>query len=497
MPPLNPRSLAFALLSAGSLASCAPAADAVPRRIDTIVLVSLDTTRADRIGGAFGNSRGLTPNLDGFAAEGASFTNAWAVSNLTSMSHGSLFTSRFPSEIGRPGGDFHLDGSVPTLAGILGVYGWQTAAMTSGGHLNRQFGLDRGFGWYEHTGFQGSLWHTVPAALDWLDTARKPGPAFLFVHGYDAHTPYMAPAPFGRAFTDRGYTGTAGPEALASRLGTELIFGSYLFHADAMLGFLIRRNRPRIWDVKAQQAVEAEAEAVSKRKSKDVAAFSEADAAYVRDVYDGAIAYQDAMFGELVQGLQSRGLYAHAAIVVLADHGESLGEQGRFGHGEWLVPEELHVPLIVRVPGSEPRVIDAPVSLLDVLPTVLELADAQPPAGARGQSLLPWLRGEIGPEQAQRFAEGNLGQTTAADEVGQLLVEGIHPESTYFADVIANADLAGPAFRGEGAAEAVSARGAYRAALLAWHSALERPLAAAPASKEAIEEMKKNGYFTP
>ncbi|GDX83468.1 hypothetical protein LBMAG42_52790 [Deltaproteobacteria bacterium] len=491
----HPRALALVLTAL--LAACAPPADPDPTRIDTIILVSLDTTRADRIGGAFGNTRGLTPNLDAFAAGAVSFTNAWAVANLTSMSHGAVFTSRYPSEVGRPGGDFHLDGRAPTLAGILGVYGWQTAAFTSGGHLSRQFGLDRDFGWFQHTPFQGSMWHTVPAALTWQDSTRKPGPAFLFVHGYDAHTPYMAPAPFGRAYTDRAYAGTAGPDALATRLGSELIFGPHLFHAEGMLGFLVKRNRPRIWDAAARAAVEEEAAAVAKRRPGEVVSFTDADVAYVREVYDGAIAYQDAMFGELVEGLERRGVLAHAAIVVFGDHGESLGEHGRFGHGEWLGSEELHVPLLVRIPGGSGRAVAAPVSLLDVLPTVIELADATLPAQARGQSLLPWLQGATGPEHPTRFAEGNLGQQTVLDAAGQLLVEGIRPESTWYSDIIGNADLAGPAFRGEGAAADVSSRAAYRTALLAWHDTMDRPSFAEPASKEAVEEMKKNGYFTP
>lgn len=496
MPPLRPRALALVLVTTGVLGACAPAADPDPTRIDTILLVSLDTTRADRLGGPFGNTAGLTPNLDAFAADAVSFSNAWTVANLTSMAHGAVFTSRYPSEVGRPGGDLHLDGRVPTLAGILSLYGWQTAAVTAGGHLSRQFGLDRGFAWFQHTAVQGSLWHTVPAALAWLDTTRAPGPAFVFVHGYDAHTPYMAPAPFGRAYADRGYRGTAGPDALATRLGTELIFDTHLFRVEGMLGFLVKRNRPRIWDDSAREALEHEAGAAAARRKGEVVAFSEADEAYVRDVYDGAIAYQDAMFGELMEGLERRGARLHTAVVVFADHGESLGENGRFGHGESLAAEELHVPLLVRVPGGTARTVAAPVSLLDVLPTVLELANTTPPAEARGQSLVPWLWGETGPEHPMRFAEGNLGQQTALNAAGQLFVEGMRPESPWYSEIIASADLAGPAFRGEGAPADVAEREPYRAALLAWHGELNRPNFAEPASRAAVEEMKQNGYFT-
>lgn len=489
------RPATFALLATSCAA--APAADPDPSRIDLIVMVSMDTTRADRMGGAFGNTRGLTPNLDLFAKEAVSFTDTWAVANLTSMSHAAIFTSRYASEVGRPGGDFHLEGNAPTLAGILGIYGWQTAAVTAGGHLARQFGLDRDFDWYQYTPAVGSFWHTVPAAFDWLDHERKPGPAFLFVHGYDSHTPYMAPAPFGRAWTDPAYTGIGGPRATASALSVELAFDEHLFLSEGMLGYLVRRRQPRIWDDAARIAARQEGERVARESPHEIIPLTASDTAYVADIYDGAVAYGDAMFGELVQGLKSRGLYDHTAIVVLSDHGESLGEAGRFGHGESVDPRELHVPLYIRLPGGQARVVGEPVSLLDVMPTVLTLAGAVLPALGQGNSLVPWLSGAAGPSHAVRFAEGNLGQQTISDEAGQLIIEGIHPGSPYFADAIGNADLAGPAFRGTGLAENPAGRAEYRAAILAWQAGLERPKFLQPASSGAVEEMKKHGYFTP
>lgn len=474
-----------------------PAVDADPTRIDRVIMVSMDTTRADRMGGPFGNTRGLTPNLDAFAADSVSFTNTWAVANLTSMSHAAIFTSRYPSELGRSGGEFHLDGTVPTLAGILGLYGWHTAAITSGAHLTRQFGLDRDFAWFQHTPLQGSLWHTVPASLGWFDANKEDKSTFMFVHGYDGHTPYMAPAPFGRAWTDREYVSGAGIVATATPFAVEMVFGANLFLTNRMRGFLVSRNRPRLWDVDAQIAVEEAAALAAHNRGDEVMAFAEPDRQYVSDIYDGAMAYQDAMFGEFVAGLKSRNLYDHSVIIVLSDHGESLGEAGRFGHGEALAKRELHVPLYVRIPGGEGRTVDARVSLLDVLPTVLELVGATLPAGARGSSLVPWLRSETGPDHQLRFAEGNLAQQMVEDADGQLIVEGLRSESPYYYDIISAADLAGPAFQGVGAAEPALARAPYRDSLLGWQTSLERPSFVAPASSAAVEEMKKHGYFTP
>lgn len=491
------------LRAAGSLlllgSGCGVWAGPAPTRaVDPLViLVSLDTTRADRMGGPYGNPRGLTPNLDEFAKDSVVFTDAWSVSNLTSMAHAGIFTSRYPSEVGVVGGDFHLDGRVPTLADLFHLYTWQTAAFTSGGHLTRGFGLDRGFDTFAHTPFQGSMWHTVPAGLDWLDHDRKPGPAMLFVHGYDAHAPYLAPAPFGRAWMNPEVPAPTGDKALGTRLGSELIFGDLYFSTEHLLGFLVRRNQPRVWDAEARAAVAEEARRLRALDASQVSAFTEADAQRVRDGYDGAMAYQDAMFGELVNGLRRRGLYDGAWIVVFADHGEALGEEGRFGHGEALSPAELHVPLYVHAPGVAARVVAAPVSLLDVLPTLCEAFGFTTPALAHGQSLMPWLAGGEGPVHEVRFAEGNLEQVMAEEAGAELVFEGVRPESPWFGATLRSAALDGPAFREEERVLSVEERAGLRAAMERWRTTLTPLEFAEPASPEAVDSMKANGYFTP
>jgi arylsulfatase A-like enzyme len=413
------------------------------------------------------------------------------------MSHASLFTSRYPSELGRVAGTFHLGGNAPVLAQVLHLYGWKNLAFTSGGHLNRDFGLDRGFDWFAWTAFQGSFWHTVPATFARLDEAADAGDRFLFVHGYDAHAPYMAVAPFGRAWADPDYPRQSpGDHAASARLGTELIYDAVLFRAPTMQGWLVRRLTARHWDEAARADVRAEAGRMRASAPGQVESFGEADAAYVRATYAGAVAYEDAMFGELVAGLRQRGLWDQAIVVVLADHGEALGEEGRYGHGESLTPAELHVPLLIRVPGAAPRVVDAPVSLLDVVPTLTELLDVVPPAEAFGHSLAPWLRGEAGPSHAWRFAEGNHRQSTAVTATGQLTFDGLAPGSRFYVEGLRTAALDGPAFRGTGDAADPAGRARYRDAMLAWRAELDVRVNAEAASPEAVEAMKKEGYFS-
>lgn len=468
-----------------------------PGPSDTVILVSLDTTRADAFGGAYGNPLGLTPNLDAFAKDAVVFADAWSVSNLTSMAHAGVFTSRYPSEVGIVGGEFHLDGRVTTLADLFHLYGWQTAAFTSGGHLTRSFGLDRGFDSFAYTPFQGSLWHTVPAGLDWLDHTRKPGPAMLFMHGYDGHCPYLAPAPFGRAWMDLSVAAPAADQALATPLGSESIFGDLFFSAERMIGFLARRDAPRLWDAEARAAVRAEAAQLRAKDGLQVVDVGPADVARVRAAYDGAMAYQDAIFGELIAGLKRRGLYDNAWIVVFADHGEALGEEGRFGHGESLSPAELHVPLFVHAPGVAARVVNAPVSLLDVLPTLADAFAFTPPAQAQGVSLLPWLRGEEGPRHVVRFAEGSVDEAMVEETGAELVFEGMRPGSAWFSPALHAASVTGPAFREEGRPLSAEEREHLREAMETWRTTLTPLEFAEPASKEAVEAMKARGYFTP
>ena len=163
----------------------------------SVVVVSLDTLRADRLG-CYGDERGLTPNLDRFAAEALLFENAFSQSNNTVQSHASLFTSRYPSELCRLGPAYRLGaGSPPTLAEVLSAYGYQAGAFVAGGHLDPSFGLDAGFQEYAAPAQWGSLYHTWPLALKWLDRVDPARPTFLFLHGYDTHARYVKPTPFG------------------------------------------------------------------------------------------------------------------------------------------------------------------------------------------------------------------------------------------------------------------------------------------------------------
>lgn len=172
------------------------------------MLITLDTTRADRLG-AYGYRLAGTPRLDRLAADGVLFERAVAAP-ITLPAHASLLTGSYPFTHGvRNNGDFSLSDTVPTLATTLHDRGYRTAAFVSAFVLDRRYGLARGFDVYDdHVPLERRGDRTAAAAAQWLsEHAGGPAPVFLWLHLYDAHDPYDPPTPFRAAFAARPYDG--------------------------------------------------------------------------------------------------------------------------------------------------------------------------------------------------------------------------------------------------------------------------------------------------
>ena len=222
------------LLASLALLSCGrdrAAPEAAPAPPPSIILVSIDTLRADRLGcyGAYGVD---TPHLDALAKEGVLFERAMTPVPITLPSHATLFTGWFPHRHGvRDNGLYRLPPDPPTLAGLLQSAGYDTAAVVAADVLDRQYGLDRGFRVYDDAvGARGLSIAERPAAavtdaaLRVASTLR--GPFFLFVHYYDPHAAYRPPAPWAERFRDRPYDGEiAFVDAELGRLLRELKAG--------------------------------------------------------------------------------------------------------------------------------------------------------------------------------------------------------------------------------------------------------------------------------
>lgn len=335
------------LLLTLSLAACTEA------ERPNLILISLDTMRADRLS-AYGRiERETTPVLDRLAAEAALFTDCLAPSTVTGPSHLSLFTGQYPTRHGltengaraRPG---------YTLASLLAEAGYETAGFTGGGYLRESFGLAHGFETYRARGgplarFKRTFETSLPHALQWLKQRDEERPFFLFLHGYDPHCPYEASEaslrPFARV--------VPAPFDPAGRCGES----DYLP--------LLEEGR-----------------------------FGERELTHLEDLYDALVAGADRSLKPLVRYLRTSGLLERSILVFASDHGEGLGEHGWIGHGR-LWDEQASVPLFVRFPGGRfAGRYDAPVSLVDVAPTLLEALGLPVPEGVQGESLMPLLRGE-------------------------------------------------------------------------------------------------------
>jgi arylsulfatase A-like enzyme len=284
-----------------------------------IVLISLDTLRADHVG-AYGYPRDTTPNIDALAEHGVLFENAISQSSWTRPAHLSMFTGLHPVEHGVVGlaDRRRLADATPTLAGILAANGYLTAAFTGGVNVSRAFGFDQGFAEFRSNGkyFRDNLEET----RYWLEQHRGEK-FFLFWHGYDTHTPYPGEA------TDRAALGVADRPP---RVG-------------------LRR--------------------VCKREDapKRIARFV--------DEYDSAVRRGDRYIGKLMAELARHGLLEQTIVVFTSDHGEEFLEHRGCFHVNTLYREVLHVPLVIVAPGLPPRRVSQLVpASVSIGATILELA---------------------------------------------------------------------------------------------------------------------------
>jgi arylsulfatase A-like enzyme len=328
-----------------------------------VILISLDTLGARHLH-VYGNPRPTSPSIDRLAAEGVRFANAFSHAPKTSPSHMSLFTSLYPSVHKITNGmrqhtRFALDHRLITLAEILRHAGYTTAAFTGGGNLDGALGFADGFDRYDD---DDNLWES---AFAWLD-AQRDEPFFLFLHTYKVHAPYLPEPPYDEMFGEpydggildtkedlvAAFRSRAGPEAVQP--GLRRLFWE---HVD--------RSDPR-------------------------------DVQRLIDLYDGGVRFtSDRLIEALLQRLRERRLLERSLVVLTSDHGEEFGQHGGFSHHD-LYDEDLHVPLIVRFPDATElngRVVEQPVSHVDVVPTVLDHLGLPPPAQAQGISLLPLIEG--------------------------------------------------------------------------------------------------------
>lgn len=352
------RNLAGAFLGSAvfALAGLAGCSHEEPPARPNVLLILSDTTRADRIG-CYGNERGLTPAIDGLAADGVRFDAAYSHAPWTLPSTASLLTSLHPTEHGAGGKvpEFTgLDAGVETVVEVFRDAGWRTGAVVNVDFLASSFGLAQGFEWVDEQWFPSNskvrrATPTTDAAIEWL-SAREGEPFFLLVHYFDPHAVYDPPVDYRRRF--------ASPE---DRETEEFVFGT-------------RRDMMAL----RQGQLELDAGTIARAAS----------------LYDGEVAYTDAEIGRLLEHLGRSGRDEETIVVFTADHGEEFLDHGGFEHGHSMFDELLRVPLIARWPdGPRGRVVEEIVRHIDVAPTLCRLAGLPVPDSFAGASLLE-VRGD-------------------------------------------------------------------------------------------------------
>jgi hypothetical protein len=329
------RPIAVAMLIAIGVAACSRTArDAGQGTKPNVLLVTIDTFRADRLG------TGVAPALDRLAASALDFTSARTAVPLTLPSHTTILTGLLPPEHGvRDNGADALSDAHQTTAQLLKNAGYRTAAFVGAFVLDRRFGLARGFDTYddqiprdpnatERLEAERPASAVVDRALAWLDRSAPgtmaPGtvapstlaPFFVWIHLYDPHAPYNPPREFIRA-----------------------------------------------------TSIEPRAPSIEQR-------------------YEGEIRYADAQIARVFEWLNAHAMREHTLIVVAGDHGEGLGEHGERTHGMLLYDSTLRVPLIVSSSGSVAGKRDEPVSLADIAPTIVHAAGVTVPNTMKGRDLL-------------------------------------------------------------------------------------------------------------
>lgn len=351
-----------------SVPGCSRKDDLRADRHYNVVLITLDTFRADHFG-CYGSEKGITPRMDQLASEGIRFDRAAAQASVTPVSHASIMTGLYPYQHGvrvlYAASGFMLAPEIPTLGTMLQKGGWTTGAFLSAFPVSEYFGFHNGFDRFDNgirtdpnealqPSGQGNVrWNvavnqrrsdvTTTAALEWLDGVSDP--FFIWIHYWDPHDGALQP-----------------PQELREKM--------------------IPLGGPVTDEVR-------------------------------RAVYDAEVYFVDSQFGRLVDYLKERGEYDETIVVVVADHGEGLGDHNWWTH-RILYEEQIRVPLILKLPGvSDAGVSDRLVRTIDIFPTILDWVGMETSFHVEGRTLRPLVEG-TGDEPRMAYADQlNLFDTNA------------------------------------------------------------------------------------
>ncbi len=312
-----------------------------------VILISLDTLRADKLN-YYGFSKYQTsPILDQFGEDSITFMNCFVQEPWTLTSHMSIFTGLYPKSHG-VGQDTPLKDGYPTLASILKKRGYKTVGFVDGGYLDKQWGFDRGFDQYisyDNRHFKSSL----PDILKWIKKEAPHDCFFLFIHTYDVHSDgkapiYKSPSPF-----------------------------QGMFSKD------INAEIQRFKTAKQFKEERGYQQAIGK------------DFEYIHATYSEGVRHVDFELKKIFDALKQKRLFDKSIIIITSDHGEGLYDHGRWAHSD-LYDHTIRVPLFIKLPHGKLANTkrDSLAQSIDLTPTILDLLGFREDAkGMEGKSLVP------------------------------------------------------------------------------------------------------------
>lgn len=341
-----------------------------------LVLVLLDAAAYGHFGYA-GYNRNTTPNVDALAEKSLVFDTAYTEASSTGPSVYAMFTSSYPFLAERQGlkgirdAPFRIDENTALMPVLLAPKFPRRVAFSSNAWIGPEFGFDRGFTQfheiYDNEAVPDSTEHLAARTVDAFKRELSSwgnGPVFAYLHFLEPHSPYQPPEAFARKFD---------PVA-----------------ADSI-------------DASSQSLLRYRFDPPSERKQE-----------MIRALYDANLAYVDSKLEEVIEALRESGHWNDTVFLVIADHGEAFWQHGVYEHGHHIYEEFVRIPFIVHVPGDQElmgRHIKQPVSLVDLLPTFLDLFEITPPDSLKGDSLLPLIVGATKDFETRKIFMRNTHRT--------------------------------------------------------------------------------------
>jgi arylsulfatase A-like enzyme len=336
-----------------------------------ILLISIDTLRADHLS-CYGYKRKTTPEIDRLASDGTVYRQNYSTGVWTPPGHASMLTGLYVSEHGVYG-ENRLAEEIPTIATILKERGYQTAGFVNNSQVGELVGFHKGHDVFvevwkespyknaverllkgsvrrlrEYMGYEDmGAKRTNRLFYDWINSINKDNPFYCFLHYIEPHNPLNPPKPFKKKFL-RKYKNIN--EENVSKVA----------------------HNPLICYVE------------------DIN-LNEDEVSFIKDLYDGEIAYTDHIIGEILSILKDKNLYDNTMIIVTSDHGEHFGEHGCWSHVASLHEEVLHVPLIIKYPagfGNKESQVTLYTQAVDIFPTICAVADIALEKKVSGVNLL-------------------------------------------------------------------------------------------------------------